>query len=412
MAYGPEGVDTGVATFWVADAWDQPGNELVDPIYYQEEFGLPVLHLERPEEINQNDELPSTMVYRGVSYDIEVKYRGAASLYYPKNSYTIYLPPDGEFEDPKIDFPKRRAIVLTTLFDDNSYMRQKMVYDLWNMLDDSRHRIETRFVVVYINGEYEGLYILGDHIDGEYWEDNGHYEDGNLYKSVDHSANFATTFNGATKTTLASGYEKKEGYPEQDQEGAFEDLIELIDWVNTASDTDFQEELGEKVALNEFMDWWVLVWFVDGADSAGKNAYLYNDPGAPCWHFAPWDFNHSLGQTWQTDRVSVYEDNDFRTYNYLFYRMLTLPQTSEAMISRYKAALNGPYAPASTQALMDGYMAEIGPSAARDWEKWRSDYRSYSGWSWRDNWTEHTEEVDYLREWLNARQEFMLGLYP
>ena len=37
-------------------------------------------------------------------------------------------------------------------------------------------------------------------------------------------------------------------------------------------------------------------------DSGGKNAYLYFDPVGGLIHHVPWDFNHSLGQTWQTER--------------------------------------------------------------------------------------------------------------
>lgn len=405
---GAGGVDQGVIQVEVLDAWWDGENAPVDPLTYQTEQGLPVFHLTRPADTNESEEVASEVVYRGHTYAIGVKYRGAASLYYPKNSYTLYFPADDEFEDEDLDYPKRRGIVLTSTFDDNSYFRQKLCYDLWNDLDSARHRIETRFAVVYINGAYEGLYVMGDHIDGEYWEDQGYFEDGNLYKSVDHSANFYDSYGGRAKSSLHSGYEKKEGEPRDD----FSDLDDLVSFVIGADDATFEAELPQRIVVEQFMDWWVLVRFTEADDSAGKNAYLYNDPAAPMWRFAPWDFNHSLGQTWQSDRQSVYSDTEFTDTNNLFRRMLEIPSLRRTLIARYQAALEGPYSEDAMQARIDGYVAAMWPAAERDWQKWGDEYRNYDGWSWRNNWTTPEEEVEYVRGWTEERVRIMREWYP
>ena len=86
-------------------------------------------------------------------------------------------------------------MVLITSFDDISYVRQKLVYDLWAEMADFQdvHRLTPRtfFAVVYINGEYQGLYTGCDRIDDEFVRHMG-FEDGegNLYKAVSHDANF------------------------------------------------------------------------------------------------------------------------------------------------------------------------------------------------------------------------------
>lgn len=405
--------DQGETDVWVADGWWLPNNWPVNAESYEEEYGLPVFHLDVPDGINDADPLPSTYWYRGERHDVEVKLRGAASLSYPKNSYTLYFHPDDEFSDSKTDFPKRRAVVLISTFDDNAYIRQKLAYDIWNRLDETRHRIETRFVVVYLDGTYEGLYVLADHIDGEYWEDQGQHEDGNLYKSVDHSANFYDNYNGAPKADLASGYEKKEGTPAEGEPDAYADLIELVRFVVESDDSQFEAEIGARVALGQFQDWWILVRFAEADDSGGKNAYLYHDPADPAgrWHHAPWDFNHSFGQTWQTEREAAATDWDFTSANNIFYRFHAIPGLYEALLDRFGDARSGPLSPATLSELIDSYIAEIGPSAARDWARWEAEYRSYSGWSWRTDWTTHEEEVAYVRAWLDSRQRFLNQRY-
>jgi len=400
--------EEGWSTIWVADAWREARNTPVDPTAYPEEYGLPVLHLTRPSSTNSSTDVATSMVYRGMPYDIGLKYRGASSLYYPKNSYTLSFSPDHEFSDPASGFPDRRQIVLTSTFDDNSYIRQKMCFDVFNALSPTQNRVETRFVVVYINGAYEGLYVLGDHIDSEWWQDNG-YADGdtaNIYKAVSHEANFYTTYSGRRKSSLHAGYDKKHG------DGSWSDLDDLVDWVSSVDDTTFAAELDQHIAVEEFMDWWILVRFTEADDSAGKNSYLYNDTSSPLFHYAPWDFNHSLGQTWQTDRESVYTDEDFAGTNNIFNRMMADPGLSAALYDRYRADLAGELSAPSLNGWLDDYYAEIDPSAARDWDRWGDSYYSYGGWSWRSNFTTYDEEKDYIRGWVTERVAFMETLYP
>jgi hypothetical protein len=396
----------GALHVWVADAWSTPGNIPVDPLSYQEEYGLPVVFLNAPPSgFSSSVSRPTTVVYRGHTFDVEAKLRGAASLGYPKNSYTIDFPPKDEFEDEDLDFEKKRKIVLTTTFDDNAYVRHRLCYEIWNRLDSGRHPVQTMHAVVYIDGVYEGLYLLGDHIDGEYWEDQGYREDGNLYKAVNHDANFYI------KNPLSAGYEKKAGVPESGP-GAFADLEDLVRFVASSSADDFSLEIGTRVELEEFMDWWALVRFTEAGDSAGKNSYLYNDPEAPMWHYAPWDFNHSLGQDWQTLRTAYDSGDEFRGTNNLFNRLLSDPVHGPVMMARWRSHLDGPLHKDALDALVLSWIAEIDPSARRDWAKWESQYRTYGGWSWRRDWTSYDEEVVYVRTWIADRWGWLDGLYP
>lgn len=124
-------------------------------------------------------------------------------------------------------------MILTSTFDDTSYVRQKLVYDLWKAMAEfqNEHRLTpaTFFAVVYINGVYQGLYVAVsdlppilslyltlfyailtpfyssftqfysaftqcDRIDDEFIR---HHDlpsgEGNMYKAVNHDANFYLT---------------------------------------------------------------------------------------------------------------------------------------------------------------------------------------------------------------------------
>jgi hypothetical protein len=398
----------------VADAWADPSNvPVVDPAHYPEEYGLPVLFLSpRP---GTEEYAPSTVIYRGHTYAAEAKLRGAASLGYPKNSYTLKFPKEDKFDEPEEagGFEDRRKVVLISTFDDNSYIRQRLAYDLWNRLDPGHIQIKTYSAVVYLDGEYWGLYTVSDHVDGYLMEDHGYSQDGNLYKAIDHDANFAATRNdGAPKGTLHDGFEKKEGLPLEGEPGAFADLEELVSFVATSDQATFLSQIGSRIDRRDYENWWIYVTFIMADDSAGKNSYHYHDPvaGGP-FRYAPWDFNASFGQTWQTEREPAAMHVDYLGMNLLFERFLGEPSIGDPLRARYGEVLHGAYDDAAIQAIVDGYVQRIDVSARRDEVRWGEAYRSYDGWSWRGDFTTYEQEIAYVKAWLSERWQYQDGLY-
>jgi hypothetical protein len=400
----------------VADKWDDPANvPVVDPLAYPEELGLPVLFLSPAPTTKEYT--PAEVVYRGHAYAASAKLRGAASLYYPKNSYTIELPKDDKLDEPDEagGFEDKRKIVLISTFDDNSYVRQRLAYDLWNKLDPGHLQIQTYSAVVYLNGQYFGLYTVSDHIDGFLMEDHGYRKDGNLYKAVDHDANFALTSiqnGGAPKQTLHQGYVKREGTPLEGEPGAFADLEALVSFVATSDSPTFLAQIDTWIDRRDYEDWWIFVTFAMADDSAGKNSYHYRDPVANGpFRYAPWDFNASFGQTWQTDREPASVLVDYVWANKLFERLLAEPTLGPPLRARYDAVLHDQYALEEVLGLVDGYVARIDRSARRDEAKWGSAYQSYGGWSWRSNFTTYEGEIAYLKAWLTERWQYQDALY-
>jgi hypothetical protein len=400
----------------VVDAWGDPDNVPADPELYFEEWGLPVLHLDPAGALSQSY-IDTDAWLDGVHYTATMKIRGASSLGYPKNSFTL------EFEPVQLDLRdhglgRKDHLVLICAFDDAAYIRQKMVFDVWEEMalwrGVGRLTPRSAWVVVYLDGEYFGLYIAIDHIDDEFVGELGFKDTGSMFKSVNHNANFAlTNNNGSTKGNLASGWEKKEGV-----EGDFSEIIALTEWAGNATTEQFAAEHAEWIDVDEFTDWFLLVMHLAAADSAAKNAYLYVDPGGTGFRFAPWDFNHSLGQNWRTLRVAPDWYSDFDDRNRIFALIHDDPELSAAMWEHY-ALLREPGAPLSAEALQamaaEAYEA-IGPSAERDWSKWGVAHQNYGGWvSLRGGASEiggYPEERAYLEQWIDDRDAAMDARFP
>jgi hypothetical protein len=398
------GDEVGEVVVGVADALGVDGNQpIADPTTYTHELGLPVMFLS-PAPTAEEPYQPTTIIYGGVTYQAEGKLRGASSLGYPKKSYTLKFDA-AKFSDPDQDggFIEKDRVVLTSTFDDNSYLRQWLSFELWSRLEPTMP-VQAYLAVVYVDGEYFGLYAVTDHLDDELMKALGLSENGNLYKAINHDANFRGLDSG--KTTLHDGYEKKEGDPPEGEPGAFDDLDALVEFVATASDDDFAAGIGERVLLDDYEKWWMLATFTRADDSAGKNSYHYHD-ATRAWRVAPWDFNASFGQAWTSHRVSAAPADPYAGANHLFERLLADPELGDAMRDHYREARGdgGALERSAVLELFDSMAATVERSAARDWSVWEDEYRNYGLWNDRTDWTTPAEETAYVREWVIGRVE-------
>ena len=394
-------------TFWVADDPSAEDNVPVDPYAYTEEWGLPVFHVTPWSEVG-NGYVAAELVYRGSHYSCFFKIRGATSSYYPKPGYML------EFDEQELAIElwgtSRDHLALITPFDDNAYVRQKLIYDQWAAIAEfwGEERLTPRsyFAVLYLSGTYRGLFMALDRVDNEFLDQQGFDRDSNLYKAVEHDANFfLTDASGEPKKSLHQGYEKEEGLPEDD----FSDLEALVSFTGHAEAQELVDGIGAWLDPGEFMDWFLLVHYSLSDDSAGKNCYLATAPEERYFRYVPWDFNYSWGQDWRTRRTSSSTLTDYSGFNKIFWAIQEL-ETSEAELwERYRsmAQPGGPFEPDWIRAQLDAYYALIEPSAQRDWDMWGQDYQSYESWAeYRDeegDWTDYQGEKAYLYQWLDER---------
>lgn len=407
----------------VADRFDAPGNVAVDPATYTEEFGLPVLHLGVDPAVNGEDYLPATLTYRGHAFEgAEAKYRGTTSIRYPKKSFTLKFTKTDRFaETVRLSgFTDERKITLTTTFDDNSHLRARLAYELWNRIGSAHVQVRSYNAVVYVNGEFAGIYLVADHIDGYLMEDFGLFQDGNLYKARTHDANFRLTrFDEPydPKVSLSEGFTKEEGTPLEGEPGANADLEEFVNWVAMSTPEAFEAELGSRLVQREYEDWWLLVSLIFAGDSAGKNSYHYRDPRPTApdarFHVIPWDFNDSFGQTWYTDRAGREPTrplDELASYNLLFERLLVGSATREPVSARYASVLANEWELGSVLQSFDLWARENENVVRRDESKWAASYATAFA-SYRSTFTTDAEEVAYVRQWIIDRWTFASGEY-
>ncbi len=458
------GRETGEIKIGVADKFDDPTNQPVqDLAAYTEEFGLPVMHLQTTPDLARSltslqmmssqlsrdpctplclpsTYTPMTVIYGGRTYLAQGHYRGASSLGYPKKNYTLKFPKSDRFTEPTLAggrMRNRQRIALITTFDDNSYLRWRMSFELWNRLDPKIIRIEHFSVVLYVDGKYVGLYALSDKIDEEMMQRNGLSETGNLFMAIDHNGNFdvlAKQKSGVDKDKLRprncgfEGFTKKEGLPEECNGAtfvpqAYDDLVPFVEFVANADDVRFRAEIGRVADVREYIDWWVHASATVANDSYEKNALHYHDPvrGGP-WRVVIWDYNASFGQDWNTLRLpttlspaGIADATAIPFINNLWRRLWKDPTYGPQMRARLAAALKSSMKLEDVLAAFDAMAAEVRPSALRDERLWGARHRMYYGptsGTKRVEFNDHLGEIAYTRAWITARWDYLQAQFP
>ncbi len=396
----------------VADAFEHPDNQaIVDPSKYTMELGLPVLFIASEPQTDYEFE-PMTITYGGVVHSAEAKLRGKSSLQYPKNSYALRFGTFDAFNETNFaDFGNRRRVILTSTFDDNTYFRQRMAYNLWSRLNPTI-KVSAYSVVVYRGTEYRGIYTATDHINADLMARSGLSNTGNLYKAENHDANFRLVdADDGDKSDLYQGYSKVEGTPKEDEADAFADMEDLVNFVATADDATFNAQIADRIEIDDYVAWWLLVTFIIADDSAGKNSYHYHDQSRK-WRVAPWDFNSSFGQSWETSRTESQERITFFFRNRLFERLRAHPTIGPMMSARYQETLDsGVFSLDNLNAMINNYVSELEMSSARDWQRWEDEYNNFDRWYERDDFNSRSEEIAYVRSWIADRWQFARDNY-
>ncbi len=409
--------ETGVLRVGVVDNWEAPGNAPIsDPAAYPEEYGLPVFHLFFEGKLTAGGYRPVELVYRGRRVVMEAKYRGATSSVFPKRSMTLKFPEDELFTEPSLggDFTGRRKVVLITQFNDNSYLRPRLAFDVWNRMSPEHLQVKTFSAVLYLNGRYWGVFTAADHVDDDLMARHGMSKVGDLFKAIDADANFSRLdSHGEPKSSLHQGFEKKEGKPPEGWPGAFDGLDALTAFVADSDAATFRTRRGEWVDPQDYEDWWIFNTLILGLDSSAKNAYHFQarEPRVP-FRFVPWDLDASFGQGWDTRRQPSTALPDFSSNNRLFARMLADPAIAGPLRQRYRELLRGPLSKAQVLQLIDGYAEQLDAAARRDEARWGKQYRHFVRWADRTDFTTFAQEVDYVRRWVDERWELLEHRLP
>ena len=245
--------------------------------------------------------------------NIEIEKRGRWSQFvYPKNGYAIETK-DFYWEDTDVsplDMPLEEDWILHGPYGDRSFMRNALAMHLANKQGNYASR--TRYVELFINGDYEGLYVLmekikrgedrvdiaklnPDEISGD--DLTGGYIFKTDWEPVDWRSSFSMLLD-TTKIPYTYTYPKRKNIVQQ-QESYIQDYVD--DWEHSMQNTATTyngKYWYQYMDLASFVDFFLMMEVTKDVDAYRASTYYHKkkDSNGGKIHAGPvWDFNFAFG---------------------------------------------------------------------------------------------------------------------
>ena len=202
-----------------------------------------------------------------------IRLRGSNIRVFPKKSYKIILP-DGERYNGFDKISYNAQFQSTMISEQMSYL----TFELNNCITS-----DTWLIHLDRNGEYTGFYLAAEPVDNDFLIHNGLSPSGNLYKAE-------------SNLTALPGYQSYVNlYPKvNNEESDWNDIMEFVEWLSSATAIQFHNEAGSKIALDDFLDVYTVLVATYDADFIWHNFYFYHNPVNNLWYWLPWDHNESF----------------------------------------------------------------------------------------------------------------------
>ena len=327
-----------------------------------------------------------------------VRIHGASSQAYPKKSFAVTL----EKAVRLLDLRESPHWVLNAAAVDRSLMRHKLSYDLFRAMSGpggKRYASGSRFVEVELNGNYQGVYLLMERVDGSLLElqkfQSNRVEHACIFKAIDHGGDFASTGHDS--------YEQRE--PDPLVREYWKPLDELNRFVSRARDSAFRDpETGirSRFDVANAIDFHLLLLVTSNMDGYDKNLMVARDlprtnAPSPRFFFVPWDYDATFGRNWEGSRVRT----TAWLSNHLLDRLLEDPEYQRAYAARWKELRQTLFSEASILAMIDGNVRTLGAAVRRNDARWAE---SMGG---TGDGALFAKDIGEMKQWVSARLKWL-----
>ncbi len=320
--------------------------------------------------------------------------------HYPKKPYRI------KFEEKTSLFgeKKNKSWVLLALYNDFSALKDKLAFSMADAMGTDVFVPSYNYVELYLNGKYNGLYLVTDQVD----ENSGRCDVKEDFTVLDTEVTFLVELDAYAPEEGVEGvdwfrvggkpYAIK--YPEVDErytEAQFDYIKEYIEKVEAACREGSYEKLSELVDMDSFIDYYIVQEVMGQPEINWKSVYMHKSKDGKMKMGPVWDFDWSaMGPSTGKERNSYSEKTEgFRSEGNWFDLMYkNSPEFKEALSARFSS--------------VKPKLLSVIDSARAEKEKMTPYYkRNHLRWHWYRIPSSESRSYDAVLEWCTKRIEWI-----
>ncbi len=347
--------------------------------------------------------------------DAQIRYRGNGTLKYSKKAFKIKLDEKADLllgASTVSDGAERDWILLAEYYD-RSNLRNYYTFCVASMLDGLDYVTDCMFVEVYLNDEYQGIYLMCESIEVAESrvdiDDSASAERGFLIELVRESkANQDYTVMVYHEDTLLY-YDVLSDMELEDNEKTTEEYYRIFDIVQNVEDalaSGDQEEIAAAIDLDSCVDMYLLHEFLLNIDVGWGSFYFYCEAGEDILYFSPpWDFDHAAGMDRRLLSGSykgIYvgdSESDMMQCNLWYQRLMELEWFQDLVKERWNEVSDVfLLALEETEQIGELYSEKF----QENHEMWHAQ-GSYSDSDWAYKGETYQDDAAYLFDWIENR---------
>ena len=331
---------------------------------------------------------------QGFSLNVGIKIFGFSSRIFQQKSFAIMT--RNKYDDAKIEYPlfedkpdltSFKSIVLRNAGQDHNQTRIKdaltgKLFSTTNV-DYQAYRPS----VVYLNGEYWGIYNIREKINEHFIADNNGIADPSTVNIID--------YDGSVKAGNDDGY------------------TDLVDYIkqNDLSQSVHYEYVNSKLDIDSFIDMTISHIYADNFDYEFNVRFWKEQGDNNKWKCISYD--HDLGMEDNPDSVMIldyminyfhrisWSDTPLSQYSVMVTKLLRNPDFKTHLIDRMDYLLKNELSAENVLPLIDSMSAKISAEMPADVDRWKIEESPNT----MENWT---AKIEALKEFARKRPEKLI----
>ena len=363
---------------------------------------------------------------------IGIEIRGSSTTWFPKKQFAVETRDSlGENNNvPLFGMPEENDWIFNAPYTDKSLMRNVIIYKMAR--DAGKYATRSHYFELVIDGDYRGLYVMFEKIKRDDNRVNISKLEPEEISDDDITGGYIIKVDKWDGENIGGWYSEPPSdsyggfyyqyhYPKPD-EIVYDQQQYIMSYMESFEQTILSDDFANPetgypsiIDWGSFIDFFIMQEITKNVDGYRLSSFLHKDKDSGDGRLVAgpiWDFNLGFGNAdyyngWDTQGWQVEADlpNDDFSIPYWWCTIWSDQSFRWSVQQRWNSLRNNFLSNVSVNSLIDSLQSHIGEAADRNFERWPT----LGQYVWPNYYIGQTyqDEIDYLRNWIISRMEWM-----